>query len=135
MSSNDRTTSLSELLNEGTESQQPDRQVPTVVQQPPSPLPHQINPEQIMQLREQQSVEQEVKRKTMLDSIKDIDYKSMILVFAIILVLTSGVYSGFSRTYISGSFGPDNRITLLGSVIAAIIGVVLFVLVKFFGKF
>jgi anti-sigma28 factor (negative regulator of flagellin synthesis) len=140
--SNDRTTSLTELLNNDTETHH--QPPPQQSSQPPPQQSQQLQQAQqlqqmqMMQLQEQQIAEQrtqEMKKKTMFDSFKDIDYKSMILIFAIILVLTSGVYSGFSRSYINGSFGPDNRITLMGSVVTALIGVLLFVVVKFFGKF
>ncbi len=144
--SNDRTTPLTELLNSDNVESHP--QPPSQPQQAQPPIQSQQSQQaqqaqqlqqlQQMQLQEQQIAEQraqEMKKKTMFDSFKDIDYKSMILVFAIILVLTSGVYSGFSRSYISGSFGPDNRITLMGSVVTALIGVLLFAVIKFFGKF
>jgi hypothetical protein len=140
--SNDRTTSLTELLQSDNAELQHNAQLQAQqaqqtqqAQQAPPPLQtHQVQQIQQIPPFSQEHVS-ETKKKNMMDSFKDIDYRSVILVFAIILVLTSGAFSSFSRSYISGSFGPDNRITLMGSVIAAIIGMILFIVVKFFGKF
>ncbi len=67
--------------------------------------------------------------------LKEIDWKSMILVFAIILILSSGMFSSCVRPYVPGSVGSDGRTTIIGSLIAAIIGTLLFALIKFAGKF
>lgn len=67
--------------------------------------------------------------------LKEIDWKSMILVFAIILILSSGMFASCVRPYVPGSVGSDGRTTLIGSLIAAILGVVIFVLVKLIAKF
>ena len=141
--SNDRTTSLTELLNSDAAETMPSQPPPQQAQQAQQAQMQQMQQAQMQQIQQAQLQErqiadqhsQEVKKRSMLDSFKEMDYKSVILVFAIILVLTSGVYSGFTRSYISGTFGPDGRITLMGSVITAIIGMLLFIIVKFFGKF
>jgi hypothetical protein len=67
--------------------------------------------------------------------LKDFDWKSMILVFAIILILSSGMFASCVRPYVPGSVGSDGRTTLIGSLIAAIVGTLIFVIVKFLGKF
>jgi hypothetical protein len=67
--------------------------------------------------------------------LKEIDWKSMILVFAIILILSSGMFSSCVRPYVPGAVGSDGRVSLIGSLIAAICGTIVFVLVRFFGKF
>lgn len=67
--------------------------------------------------------------------LKEMDWKSMILVFAIILILSSGMFSSCMRPYVPGSVGSDGRTTLIGSFIAAIIGTLVFVIVKYVGKF
>lgn len=67
--------------------------------------------------------------------LKELDWKSMILVFAIILILSSGMFSSCVRPYVSTAVGSDGRTTVIGSLIAAIVGTVIFVVVKFFGKF
>jgi hypothetical protein len=67
--------------------------------------------------------------------LKEIDWKSMILVFAIILILSSGMFASCVRPYVPGSVASDGRTTLIGSLIAAIIGTIIFVVVKFIGKF
>jgi len=67
--------------------------------------------------------------------LKEMDWKSIILVFAIILILSSGMFTSCIRPYVSGSVGSDGRTTIIGSLIAAIVGTLVFVLVKFFGKF
>jgi hypothetical protein len=67
--------------------------------------------------------------------LKDFDWKSMVLVFAIILILSSGMFASCVRPYVPGSVGSDGRVSLIGSLIAAIIGTVIFVFVRFVGKF
>jgi hypothetical protein len=67
--------------------------------------------------------------------LKEIDWKSMILVFAIILILSSTMFTSCVRPYVAGSVGSDGRTTMIGSLIAAIVGTIVFVVVKFFGKF
>lgn len=67
--------------------------------------------------------------------LKDFDWKSVILVFAIILILSSGMFASCVRPYVPGSVGSDGRVSIIGSLIAAIVGTVVFVVVKFLGKF
>jgi len=67
--------------------------------------------------------------------LKEIDWKSMILVFAIILILSSGMFSSSIRPYVNSAVGSDGRTTFIGSLIAAIIGTVVFAVVRFLGKF
>jgi hypothetical protein len=67
--------------------------------------------------------------------LKDFDWKSVILVFAIILILSSGMFSSSVRPYVNSAVGSDGRTTIIGSLIAAIVGTIVFVVVKFFGKF
>lgn len=67
--------------------------------------------------------------------LKEFDYKSAILVFAIILILSSGMFSSCVKPYVPGSVGTDGRTTIVGSLIAAFVGVLIFVIVKFVGKF
>lgn len=67
--------------------------------------------------------------------LKDFDYKTVILVFAIILILSSGLFSSSIRPYVSSAVGSDGKTTLVGSLIAAVLGVIIFVVVKLIGKF
>ena len=67
--------------------------------------------------------------------LKELDWRSAILVFAIVLILSSGLFAASIRPYVPGSVGSDGRTTLIGSLLAAIIGVVIFVIVKLAGKF
>ena len=67
--------------------------------------------------------------------LKDFDWKSTILVFAIILILTSGMFASCVRPMVPASVGSDGRVSLIGSLIAAIIGTIVFVVVKFLAKF
>jgi hypothetical protein len=67
--------------------------------------------------------------------LKEIDWKSMILVFAIILILSSGMFASCVRPFVPGSTGSDGRTTMIGSLIAAIVGTIVFVVVRFLGKF
>ncbi len=67
--------------------------------------------------------------------LKDFDWKSVILVFAIVLILSSGMFASCVRPYVPGSVGSDGRVGLIGSLIAAILGALIFVLVKMIAKF
>jgi hypothetical protein len=67
--------------------------------------------------------------------LKETDYKTLILVFAIILILSSGIFYSVLRPYVPGAVGQDGKVTLIGSLIAAVVGTILFVLVKAVGKF
>lgn len=66
---------------------------------------------------------------------KEIDWKSMILVFAIILILSSGMFASCVRPYVPNSVGSDGRTTFIGSLIAAILGTLIFAIVKLLGRF
>ena len=74
-------------------------------------------------------------KKEFFASVKEFDYKSAILVFAIILILSSGIFYSILRPYIPGSVGSDGKVTLIGSLIAAVIGTIIYILVKLVGKF
>lgn len=65
----------------------------------------------------------------------DFDWKSVVLVFAIVLMMSSGLFSSCVRPYVPGSVSSDGRVSLIGSLVAAIVGAVLFAVIKFFGKF
>lgn len=80
------------------------------------------------------SVPDSVPRKEFF-GLKDFDWKSVILVFAIVLILSSGMFASTMRPYVSASVGSDGRTTFVGSLIAAIIGSIIFVVVKFLAKF
>ena len=66
---------------------------------------------------------------------KDFDWKSAILVFAIVLILSSGMFASSVRPYVPGAVGSDGKVGVVGSLIAAIVGTVIFVVIKFLGKF
>lgn len=67
--------------------------------------------------------------------LKEFDWKSTILVFAIVLILSSGLFASCVRPYVPASVGSDGRVSIVGSLIAAIVGTLIFVIVKFAGKF
>lgn len=67
--------------------------------------------------------------------IKSSDYKIFILVFAVLLIFTSSVFYSGLRPYVPGIVGSDGRITIIGSFMAAIVGTLVFILVKGLGKF
>ncbi len=67
--------------------------------------------------------------------LKEIDYKTLFLVFAIIFLLTSSFFSSCVKSYVPGVVGSDGKGTILCSLIAAILGTVLFAAVKFVGRF
>lgn len=67
--------------------------------------------------------------------IKSTDYKTYILVFAVLLIFTSSVFYGGIRRIFPSVLASDGKVTLVGSFLAAIIGTLVFVLVKILGKF
>lgn len=68
--------------------------------------------------------------------LKECDWRSAILVFILILLLSSGIFSSYvMRPYVPGSVGSDGSTTVVGSFTAAVLGVLLFLFVRFVGKF
>lgn len=64
-----------------------------------------------------------------------VDIKSSVLVFAIILIISSCIFTSSLRSTVPGTISSDGKITLVGSFVSAIVGTVMFVLVKFIGSF
>jgi hypothetical protein len=62
--------------------------------------------------------------------LKENDYKLIILVFAILLIFCSGSFQSTLRPYVPGTIGPDGKTTFLGSLLLAILGTLIFVVVK-----
>lgn len=126
-----QSTPIQKLLIEEEEEKLQDRQV----QQPQREQREQREQAQYPVPQINQMVAAPVQDKKEFFGLKDFDYKSTFLVFIILLMFTSGIFNTLSRTYISGSIGPEGRITIMGTFIAAIIGTLTFVIVKMFGKF
>ena len=145
MSGQPQTTPLSQLLgkDDGSMEQTPQMQMPS---QNPSGqfanLPHMgghVNARPVTAIMpggvgQGVSMPEGPSRKEFF-GLKDFDWKSVILVFAIVLILSSGMFASSVRPYVAGSVGSDGRTTFIGSLIAAIVGVVIFVVVKLLGKF
>ena len=72
-------------------------------------------------------------RKEFFGLVKDFDYKTAVLIFILIIILCSGTFSTCLRPYVPASVGTDGKTTIIGSLIAAIIGVVIFVIIKLGG--
>lgn len=62
--------------------------------------------------------------------LKDFDYKTVVLVFSVILLLTSGSFSSALKAYIPSAVEMDGRNKLAGSFIAASIGTILYIVIK-----
>jgi cation transport ATPase len=148
--SSDQTTSLSALLkNDELESQphqeqmqeqmqeQVQRQQQQQQQQQQKPLKQHVQQTEIKEIIDGDCSTEPVlvKKKDFFGFIKDIDYKSTLLVFAILLLLTSSIYTTYTRSYLSGAVGPDGKITVIGSLIASFVGALVFLFIKFVGKF
>jgi hypothetical protein len=67
-------------------------------------------------------------------SVKNIDYKTAGLVFAILLIFTSTVFYSSIRGYVPGIIGSDGKITAMGNFVAAMLGTLTFIMVKYFAK-
>ena len=60
------------------------------------------------------------------------DWKNVLVVFAIILLVCSGIFFSLVRKTIPGSFASDNSLTLLCSIICAVFGTLLYIILKTF---
>jgi hypothetical protein len=67
--------------------------------------------------------------------LQEADWKSTLLVFALVLIFSSSMFFGLLRPYAPSLAGHDGRATILGSVVAAIVASLIFLLVKFAAKF
>lgn len=63
-----------------------------------------------------------------------VDYKSTLVVFALILIFSSTIFYDFVRRYIPLVSGEGGRTTLLGSLLGAILGSVIYLVVKIVAK-
>ncbi len=63
------------------------------------------------------------------------EWKSALLVFALVLIFGSGMFYGVLRPYAPSLAGMDGRGTLLGYVVSAVVAALLFLLIKFAAKF
>lgn len=74
------------------------------------------------------------KNKDFLGSVKELDLKMLGLIFFLIFALTTGVFSGILRSCVPGSVGSDNRVTVVGSLFAAVIGTITAIIVSLVSK-
>lgn len=63
-----------------------------------------------------------------------LDYKSTIVVFALILIFSSTIFYDFVRKYIPMVSGEGGRTTLLGSLFGALVGTIIFIVIKVVAK-
>lgn len=98
--------------------------------QEPLPVPVPSGPSQGQSLAERSGAFQ---RKEFF-GIQNSDWKSTIIVFALVLIFSSSVLFGFLRPYAPSLASHDGKATALGSVVVAIIASLVFLLVKFSGK-
>lgn len=116
------------LIEEEEEKKLQDKHVPQEVQNVPQ---YPAQPMQPMAAAPQPPVQQSKKE---FFGLKDFDYKTTLLVFFILLAMTSGIYSTLSRTFVNGSVGSDGRITPMGTALASVIGTLVYVIAKMFMK-
>jgi hypothetical protein len=67
--------------------------------------------------------------------LQDVDWKSTLLVFALVLIFSSSFLFGVLRPYAPSLAGPDGKASVLGTVVAAIVASLVFLVAKFAGKF
>lgn len=124
-----QSTPIQKLLNEEEEEKKlQDKNVPKEVQNVPQ---YPTQPMQPMSAVAQPPVQQSKKE---FFGLKDFDYKSTLLIFAVLLAMTSSFYSTLSRTFINGSVGSEGRFTPMGTALAAVIGTLIYVVLKMFTK-
>jgi hypothetical protein len=131
-------TPISELLGDDTQQMPP----PHMMQKDPSSQfanPPQMggdlnNRPVINEIPHGPSQGMSMPKRELFGNIKEFDWKSTLLVFAIALIVTSSIFMTFVRSF-GGTFGNDGKITMVGSAIAAVFAVVVYVLIKMLGKF
>jgi len=131
-----QTTPLSQLLGSDDNRLPPPNQNPTgqFGQLPSNPNIRPITTQMPTGVGQGMSMPEGSSRKEFFGSLKDFDYKTVILVFAIILILSSGMFASGIQPYMPSAVS-NGKTTLIGSLIAAIVGVLIFVVVKLLAKF
>ena len=64
----------------------------------------------------------------------DIDYKSTLVVFALLLIFSNSIFYDFVKKYIPLVSGEGGRVTFLGSLLGAILGSVIYLVIKITAK-
>lgn len=62
--------------------------------------------------------------------LKDTDYKSTIVVFALVLIFSSNIVFELMKVYLPSVMSSDNKVTLVGSLIAALVAALIFIIIK-----
>ena len=62
--------------------------------------------------------------------LKDTDYKSTIVVFALVLIFSSNIFFEMLKTYLPLVMSSDNRVTLIGSLISALAAALFYIIIK-----
>lgn len=129
-----QTTPISQLLEQQQSQDQQDQQD----QQDPREHAHQQQHSHAHHVQEHshQHAHQQspVVKKTMMSNIREIDWKTLVLVFAIVLIFSSGMFASCMRPYIPGSVGSDGKVSVIGSMVAATLGTLFYAIVKLTGK-
>jgi hypothetical protein len=73
-------------------------------------------------------------KRELFGSMSELDWKSTLLVFAIGMVVSSGIFSSAAKI-VPGAVGYDCKMTLTGSFMAGIIAAILYIVIKMIGKF
>ena len=75
------------------------------------------------------SPEKPVSGKKEFFGLKETDYKSTVVVFALLLIFSSSFFFEMLRTYLP-SVMEDGKTTLIGSLIAALMGSIIYIIIK-----
>ena len=62
--------------------------------------------------------------------LKETDYKSTIVVFALVLIFSSNIFFETLKTFLPSVMSSDNRITLIGSLISALVAAIFYIIIK-----
>lgn len=62
--------------------------------------------------------------------LKDTDYKSTIVVFALVLIFSSNIIFEILKTQLPSVMSSDNKVTLVGSLIAALGASLIYIIIK-----
>lgn len=75
-----------------------------------------------------------IKPKREFFGIENIDYKSTLVVFALLLIFSNSIFYDFVKKYIPLVSGEGGRTTFLGSLLGAVLGSVIYLVIKMTAK-
>ena len=76
-----------------------------------------------------QGISSPLQNKKEFFGLKDTDYKSTVVVFALILIFSSNIFFELLKTYLPAVMN-EGKVTLVGSLIGALVGAIVYIIIK-----